>query len=367
MTGVAPRVRAVIVAAERYDAGSGWDLDGPVRDACRYVRWLRDHGVPDEAVTLLASPLPGNRGAVAELGLPVRPAQQSVAYDVLTRELPADPADLLILVWGGHGAVDGDGNRRLFYADASTPDKRNLDFNALMRALMTPFYPHQRRQLLVVDACQNLTSELQYVNRLPHQTLPDHPGLMPDREQHVLFAASPGEVALNDSRRRTGLFSDELLRALADPAAAWPPDAGRLADHLDGRFARLRAEGVTDQRPPYLWQHTPAREGVVFGLGQSRPDRLPLSALGAIVEVMVLTDELSSVPNLQNLIKMLPPDIRGAVPYTDNARMVLIQLLRTCRGYEEGRDALVLALTVGMANRADLTRVLATLDRHWPA
>ncbi|MFG2011564.1 hypothetical protein ACGFNF_21115 [Micromonospora sp. NPDC048868] len=363
----AHRVRAVVVGVERYDVGPEWDLDGPVRDACRYVQWLRGHGVDDGSITLLATPLPANQALLAQVGLPVRPAQQAVVYDVLTRELPADQADLLILVWGGHGVVDGDGNGRLFYADASAADKRNLDVNALMRALMTAFYPHQRRQLIVVDACQNLVSELQYVNRLPHQTLPAHPALMPGRDQHVLFAASPGELALNDSARRTGLFSDELLHALADPAAAWPPDADQLATHLDGRFARLRAEGATSQRPPYLWRRTPAREGVVFDLGAGRSARMPLAALGAVVDVMLGADELASVPNLQHFVSLLPPEIRGAVSYAGSPRMDLVRLLRTCEAYEKGRQALTTVLSVAMANRADLARTLDALDRHWPA
>ncbi|MEV6692692.1 caspase family protein [Micromonospora sp. NPDC051196] len=367
MTDRAPQVRAVVVGVERYDVGAEWNLDGPVRDACRYVQWLRGHGVDDESVTLLASPLPGNEAPLAQLGLPVRPAEQAVVYDVLTRELPADEADLLIVVWGGHGVIDGDGNRRLFYADATVPDKRNLDLNALMRTLMTAYFPHPRHQLLVVDACQNLVSELQYVNLLPHQTLPTHPTLMPGRDQHALVAASPGELALNDSTRRTGLFSDELLQALADPAAGWPPDVDQLATHLDRRFTQLRAAGATSQRPPYLWQRTPAREGVVFDLGTARPARMSLAALGAIVDAMLDVDELASVPNLQQFISLLPSDIRGAVPYAGSPRMDLVRLLRTCEMYETGREALTTVLSLAMANRADLTRTLDALDRHWPA
>jgi hypothetical protein len=360
------KVRAVVVAVERYEVGKSWDLDGPAQDACRYVGWLRGRGVPPSAITLLASPLAENRAALDKLHLPLLPAEQAVVYEVLTKDLPADDADSLIMIWGGHGAVDGENNRRLFYADATERDKRNLDFNALMRALMTPYFPNQRYQLLVVDACQNLTSELRFVSRLPHQTLPDMPSLMPDREQHVLVAASPGQVALNDSTRRTGLFSAELLRILADPATAWPPDAGRLADRLDARFADLRADGTADQRPPYLWQRTPTREGVVFSMKRAKPGRLTLAALGSIVNVMLDVDELANVSNLQNLINLLPPDIRGAVPYTGNPRVDIIKLLRTCEAYSEGREALVGVLNVGMLNRADLARVLETLDQHWP-
>jgi hypothetical protein len=361
-------VRAIVVAVERYDVGGAWDLDGPAADASRFVRWLRSRGVPDASITLLASPLPANQAMVGAIGLPARPAAQSVVYDVLAKELPDDRAGLLMMHWGGHGVVDGDGRRRLFYSDATERDKRNLDFNALSRALLTPYFPFQDQQLLVVDACQNLTSELQFVHLLPHQTIPEVPSLMPDRQQHTLFSASPGEVALNDSTRKTGLFSAELLTLLNDPTAPWPPRAEWLAARLNDRFARLRAEGTANQHPPYLWHRTPTVEGVVFGLTPANrpPGRLSLQAIGAIVEVMVDVDELASVSNLQSLINMLPPLIRGAVPYQGIPRADILQLLLTCQRYQNGREALALVLDVGMGNRHDLARVIDVLNRHWP-
>src|SRR6266545_1001998 len=97
--------------------------------------------------------------------------------------------------------------------------------------LLTSYFPGFARQFLVVDACQNLTSELSFINQLPHQVLPHGPVVMPDRQQHILLAASAGQVAVNDSRRRTGLFSQELLGLLAQ--SPWPPDADRLARQLD--------------------------------------------------------------------------------------------------------------------------------------
>ncbi|MEV4516087.1 hypothetical protein AB0K00_44895 [Dactylosporangium sp. NPDC049525] len=360
-------LRCLVVAVERYDIGADWSLDGPVPDAVRFVEWLLDRGVPRSAITLVASPLPKNEPLLAKLGLPWRPAGQAVVYDIVTKELPAGRDDLLIVFWGGHGVVDGDGNRRLFAGDATRGDKRNLDFDSLCQALLTPYFPAHRRQLLLVDACQNLTSDLQFVPRLPRQTFPDEPGLVHGREQHVLFAASPGEAALNDSVRQTGVFSRELLAALR-ASTTWPPDAGELADLLQQRFEALRTAGVTEQRPAYLWQRTPTRDGVVHHRPAAASPAPPVGRDGvlAIVTVMAECRELASIPNLQKIISFMTADIRNAVPHSDHPRMYLAQLVQTCAGYPAGRAELSDALRLGMSNRADLALVMAAFDRHWP-
>ncbi|MEV6964452.1 hypothetical protein AB0M47_04995 [Hamadaea sp. NPDC051192] len=361
--------RAVVVAVEDYRASPALrPLDGPASDAARYVAWLRARGVPDEAITLVASPLPGNQALIDGLGLPVVPATQAAVYDVFSRVLPAGRADALLVFWGGHGAVDADRTRRLFYADASAADKRNLDFDAVCASLMTAYFPGYPRQFLVVDACQNLTSELALLNTLPHQVLPSSPVVMPDRRQHVLLAASAGEVAVNDTRRRAGLFSAELLGLLSSPDASWPPDAGELARRLDERFAQLRAAGVTQQSPPYLWRRTPAEDGAVFGLTPAGAGggRLGLAAVKALVDVMLEADELAGVPQQQFLMGLLPTAIRGAVAYSDVPRWSLFQLVRTCEGFEQGRDALVMMLSVGLSRDGDRDRVLQAVDRFWP-
>ncbi|WP_432838834.1 effector-associated domain 2-containing protein [Dactylosporangium sp. CA-092794] len=355
-------VHAVVVAVEDYRAGRVLPpLRGPAADAARYLTWLRERGVPDESVTLFASPLPGG----PDFGLVPRPARQQELYDFLTGELPSIDAEQLVLMWGGHGAVDADGRRRLFYADATVDDKRNLDFNELTRSLTTTYFPRLRRGLLIVDACQN---EARFANRLPHQALPSGSQLVVGRSQDVLFAAGPGQLAANDSRRAAGLFSEELLRLLRDPATPFPPDADRLASRIRRRFAELRVADATAQMPQYLWHRTGDREGldVVLGAPQPGRNRIPLRSLGAIVDEMTDVDELASVPGLQRLVALLPKRIRSAVPYTGVPRTDLIQLVRTCEWYTEGREALVVILATALADREGCARVLAAIDAHWP-
>ena len=183
----------------------------------------------------------------------------------------------------------------------------------------------------------------------------------------MLFAASPGELARIGSQQRTALFSDELLHAIARTTTSWPPDAARIADHTERRLAHTRAGGALPQHPPYLWQRIPTREGVRPHHPGIHIPRLSLQTLSEIVAVMLQSDELAGVANLQKVISLLPVDIRGAVPYAGTPQMDLIQLLRTCQGYAHGREALVSVLGIGMANGADRGRVLAALDEFWPA
>ena len=68
--------------------------------------------------------------------------------------MPAWRADLFWLFWSGHGALTSEGSLRLFYADASTDDKRNLDWSSLLTALRSDLYPGLPRQTGIVDACQ---------------------------------------------------------------------------------------------------------------------------------------------------------------------------------------------------------------------
>jgi hypothetical protein len=127
--------RAVVVGVEEYAAGGSWRLDGPALDACRFVEWLIGRGVPAGNVSLLVSPLMENEDAVARHGFDVRPADYATVRATLVDSLRDSGSEFLVLYWGGHGLVDGDDTRRLFCADATTADKRNLDLTALLRSL----------------------------------------------------------------------------------------------------------------------------------------------------------------------------------------------------------------------------------------
>src|SRR5205823_1633890 len=141
-----------------------WRLDGPALDACRFAQWLRTRAVPADRITVLVSPLPANAAAVAErVGDYHRPgpgtADHATVREVFTRYLPRHSSDLLIVYWGGHGVIEQD-DRRLLYADATSLDKRNLNLSSLLTAMRSSTFAQHPRQICLVDACQNLVTEL---------------------------------------------------------------------------------------------------------------------------------------------------------------------------------------------------------------
>ena len=105
------------------------------------------------------------------------------------------------------------------------------------------------RQIGVVDACQTYAERLQLATTLPAETLP-YGQPLPDREQFVLYAASPGQVAINLGSVKAGLFSQKVMEELAEPGGdGWPPDMDIVAAHLDQRFTELRAAGRAEPDP----------------------------------------------------------------------------------------------------------------------
>ena len=230
--------------------GRAWDLDGPAKDAARFASWLLDRGVPAGQILLFLSPL-----ADQPLGVPLpagltsaRPAART-RDQAITRTLPGWRGDLLWLFWAGHGVLTRDERLRLFYSDASIAYKRNLELASLLTALRSDRYPGLPRQIGMVDACQTYAERLQLATTLPAETLA-YGQPLPGREQFVLYAASPGQVAVNLGTAKAGLFSQTVMEELTGPGGdGWPPAMERVAERLDRRFSELRAAGRAT-RPP---------------------------------------------------------------------------------------------------------------------
>jgi hypothetical protein len=97
-----------------------------------------------------------------------------------------------------------------------------------------------------------------------------------------------------------------------------------------------------------------------------RLDRLPLEALAEIASALLELDEIADGPSRRQIMLLMPPDIRSAVPDTPNARAHVVNWLRTCQNYRDGRAALVSALDLQVANRDGLRRSLDVLNHLWP-
>ncbi|MER5931136.1 caspase family protein [Streptomyces sp. NPDC002054] len=267
------RAFALVVGIERYAAGPAWELPGPARDALRFRDWLLRSGVPDRNVLLCLDPL-------TDPGVPHHPADHGTLRRLLLSGLPAAEGDMLWVWWGGHGVLDLDERLRLFCADATVPDKRNIDLESMRRTLASDALPGFGRQTWIVDACQTFEEQHGFRHTLPAEILPAGARVQA-HDQALLLAATRGQRAANDPGRRTGLFSESVLDALD----GWPgpaPDPEALFRDVRERVERLRAAGRTEQLPE-LRIHTRGRTEHIPGpvTAVVPPPRPPMEQLVA--------------------------------------------------------------------------------------
>jgi Caspase domain len=333
---------AVVVGIEEYQAGQEWRLDGPALDACRFARWLTGRGVPSDRISLLVSPLPENAAEVEQQsqGYRMGAADYETVRDVFARYLPDQTSSLLIFYWGGHGVIERE-ERRLICADAIITDKRNLNLSSLLNSMRSSTFDGHPQQLGLVDACQNLASELGWEGQMTSENFtvgrPE-----PGRDQKVLLAASPGERAINMDALKTGLFSQVLLEALDTlPTGAWPPNADTLRDLVLERFEQLRGDGRTDQVPSYLWFRSRSGEQTLFA-SDSRAGRAP--AVRDLVDTASqrmrheIAIRLNEEPGRDVFIESQARDVFGPFMHTDwraNCRNRIQQLSDFSAGERE--------------------------------
>jgi hypothetical protein len=247
MNASAADTHAIVVGIEDYGAGDSWNkLNGPVPDAFRLIKYLRcKRQVPGANIRAFLAPRPDNQSlkALAEtlLGHSVERPNQANFDDLIEHKLPNLNAELLVFFWAGHGLMTLANERRLYTADMTATSKRNLDLNAMMATLRSDRYPHLPRQIIIVDACANYSSDA--ASSLPHRKYGAGAGVA-GREQFVLCATTAGEYAIN--REGAGLMSRELLALLeadAESGGTWPPNFQVLAEKLSERFAAMRTDG----------------------------------------------------------------------------------------------------------------------------
>jgi hypothetical protein len=342
---------AVVVGVEKYAAGAEWDLDGPAYDAGRFVHWLRRNGVPASQILLFLSPLEANRARANQLDVPAQPAENALITAALTDTLPQQMGDLLFFFWGGHGVIDVEGNRRLFYSDAMTNNLRNLNLNDLLNAWRTEALGGFPRQICLVDTCANYLEHMRQAVSLPDVKLPA--GLpMVGVEQFALLAAAPGELAKN---RGSGLFSSALLDKLGQSGAAWPPDMAALNQQLQEQFATLRDRGETRQTPAHIWYRDwHGDEGTLSTLARAKgalpPDEedeeLDFAGRMKLVEALLACEVMTSPQSRDSVIGDLRREIRERTERSAAARQDVIGLVRTALNYSGGLKELIYVVQI---------------------
>ena len=253
---------AVVVGIEKYDVGPSWDLDGPARDAVRFIAWLRNKSVPADHILAFLAPLASNQSeiekACRDLGVEVNAPTMDVIRRTFSETLTnrAIKGDLLFTFWGGHGVVTDTKDRRLFYTDASASDKRNLVYDSVVSAGKSLSYQRFPLQISIVDACANYFEEMRMAIGITGDVIPSANQPARGIKQCVLFASSAGEVAINNNVKRAGEFSDVLINELAK-SVDFPGDFEGLSSTVRNHFARLREEGKSRQTPVHYFADVP--------------------------------------------------------------------------------------------------------------
>lgn len=341
------RVVALVVGVERYAAGRRWTLPGPVRDALRFRDWLRSTGVPDANILLHLAPADGSAALTG-----CRPADHETLRRALVHELPARQGDMLWVWWGGHGVLDRDEHLRLYCADATEADRRNIDLESARRRFSSDALPGFAVQNWVVDACRTFEERHNPSVTIPDGSLPAGQRLRV-HQQNVLLAADRGQRAANDPVRRLGVFSDILLRELSALPDGPNPDPEALFAVVRDRFDRLRAEGTHTQLPtlqlhrPGHTEHLPGRPATPLPMNGfcPGPDRAG-GGLVRVVEALLAYPLMSDRDERQAMVAELDPVLvarmpRHAVPRTD-----VLGILRTVRRRPEGPWDLYRAVTL---------------------
>ncbi|MEU0197986.1 MULTISPECIES: caspase family protein [unclassified Streptomyces] len=315
------RVHALIVGVERYDAGPGWDLPGPARDAVAFHRLLRAAGVPDAQLRLHLAPLPPYVPEVAH-----RPADHATLRRVLVRELPLEQGDVLWVWWGGHGALDRAGHLRLFCADASAADKLGIDLDSALDRYAGDAVPSFGEQFWIVDACETFEEDLALREPLPPDALPAGRRNLAHR-QTLLRAAGRGRTAANDPERGTGLFSEILLGLLTDRAAVLPapPDPEGLFPAVRARIAALREAGRTLQYPEIRLQ-SPERTEIVAPARADAGAR-PASPLQRAVDALLAYPLMQDPVERQAVVASLDPRVTATLSRHPKARTDVVGIL----------------------------------------
>ncbi|MGW5636327.1 VMAP-C domain-containing protein [Streptomyces sp. NPDC003832] len=238
------RTFALVVGVEAYELDTRLRLAGPARDAVRFADWLTGTaGVPEGNVHLLLSPL-----ADGEVAAHAKPATQRNVEDALFTDLPRCDGDLLWIYWAGHGFMNRQRHLLLPYADATAGQVGHLNLTSALHLWQSTTVGggRFRRTVTIGDACRIDTARLKLNFPQVNYTAGDSTRRM----QFTLYAARPGQAAMNDGKG--GQFTDTLLgrlegRTLEEATLGL---AG-IARDVQADFAVMKANGTAWQEPQF--------------------------------------------------------------------------------------------------------------------
>ncbi|GAA2302575.1 caspase family protein [Streptomyces kunmingensis] len=315
------RVTALVVGVERYAAGDSWRLPGPAHDALRFHAWLRERGVPESNILLHLSPADGEIP-----GPPYKSADHATLRDALVHELPARQGDFLWVWWGSHGVLDQEERIRLYCADATGDDRRNIDLESARRRLGGDALAGFHRQTWVVDACQTFDERHGFPHSLPTEHLPAG-GRTDVHEQAMMLAVTRGQRAVNDPVRRTGLFSDLVLKVLDRQGVGVAPDPEPLFADVRALVEKEWEAGRTTQLPTLILSRPGRQETLRPGAARAG-NRGALSALTRVVDALLAYPLAHSPDERQTLVLLLDPRLTAQMRRSPVARPDLVAIVR---------------------------------------
>ncbi|CCI29547.1 effector-associated domain 2-containing protein [Microcystis aeruginosa] len=375
--------KALLVGIEKYEAGENWNLNGPAHDVIRMAKWLISKKVPPENLTIFLSPLDNdnNRETIEQAreltGSEPAPATKSNIREELSR-LQNKSHSLFLFYWGGHGWVTLEGKRRLFYADTQEGDERNLDFNDFLVTARSDYYRAMRQQLFIVDTCANY---MPHIKNPPRDELgKKEPMFSP--EQFVLFAGKLGDRAKNLDSEQTGLYTRELLTELYSLFfnETWPPNMEAISARLQRKFIDLRAQGLTEQTPTYLWSRdwsgnernfgqmpvAPALEITTPPFTVKMPKRLSVQELSQLLNLLSEIDALKNRQRRDVIVNQLRPEISNSISRADDTITDILNIFNTSRNYSGGLKELLDFTEVFARNSIQFQALIQTITHILP-
>ncbi|MEU5718688.1 caspase family protein [Streptomyces sp. NPDC020403] len=333
------RVAALVVGIEQYAAGPDWDLPGPARDALRFRDWLLARGVPGAGIQLHLAPLPGT-----EPDVPYLPADHASLRRALVTDMPARGGDALWVWWGGHGVLDRKEHLRLYSADATVTDRRNIDVESARDAYRSDAVPAFGRQMWMIDACRTFDERHNFPQTLPHERFATGARVQ-EHEQVLIFATGRGQRAANDPGRRLGVFSDIVLSELPpDPL----PDPAALFAAVEARMSALPAAGHALQLPTVFMERPGWARNIAPPPPPAPAPRPPAAgrALARLIDALLAYSLMNDRDERQALVNELPPSVVARMPRHTMPRTDVIGIVRTLRARPEGLWELYDAVTL---------------------
>jgi hypothetical protein len=335
--------QAILVGIEKYaDSSSIPDLNGPVNDVYQFCQWLRDRNVPPENISVFLSPLDRNVGIVDKITNLIDSKPLEANKDIVNKALREDArektASLFFLFWSGHGWIAPQGDRRLIYADATMEYLKNLNLTAQLNVMQTDLYKNLPQQLLIFDACANS----QLLKITPPDDLLSIGKHLPSQKQMAMFAANPGEYAINKGDEQTGIFSRELLNELNSlkDTELWPPDMEAVMQNVKEKFIKLREDGQTRQTPSFLLYQD--WEGNKKNFSESLQNEPRQSTLTRVEKVILLRDKFLMCRSIldpskrKKIILNLRPEITNNSTLEGDNNTVMQSVIENSLDYPDG-------------------------------